>query len=107
MSPVAPLPEAEATDKTEQTYGRIKEMLGADVVPEPFLYYGRVPAFLQDFYMNSKKFIFTDGKLEAKKKALSDKLVELSVGELLGDAIRRIHEDRSVSALFKDAELKR
>ena len=44
---------------------------------------------------------------EAKKKALSDKLIELSVGELLGDAIRRIHEDRSVSALFRDAELKR
>lgn len=42
-----------------------------------------------------------------KRRALGDKLVMLSVGDLLGDAIRRIHEDRSVSALFKDAELKR
>ena len=42
-----------------------------------------------------------------KKRALGDKLVELSVGPLLGDAIRRIHEDRSVSAIFRRAEMKR
>ncbi|QDU63993.1 Alkyl hydroperoxide reductase AhpD [Planctomycetes bacterium Pan216] len=70
MSPVAPVSESEAVDKTAQTYGRIKEMLGSDTIPEPFLYYGRVPAFLQDFYMNVKKFVYTDGKLDAKLKAL-------------------------------------
>jgi len=42
-----------------------------------------------------------------KRRVLSDKLVELSVGPLLGDAIRRIHEDRSVSAIFRRAEMKR
>lgn len=44
---------------------------------------------------------------EDKKRVLSDKLVELSVGPLLGDAIRRIHENRSVSAIFRRAEMKR
>ena len=32
---------------------------------------------------------------------LADKLVELSVGELLGQAIRRIHDNESVSAIFR------
>ncbi|MBZ0171007.1 MAG: ribose-phosphate pyrophosphokinase [Phycisphaerales bacterium] len=44
---------------------------------------------------------------EDKRRVLSDKLVELSVGPLLGDAIRRIHENRSVSAIFRRAEMKR
>jgi alkyl hydroperoxide reductase subunit D len=70
MPSVQPLLESEATEKTEQTYGRIKEMLGTDSVPPPFLLYGRVPAFLQDFFMNSKRFVFTDGKLSAKTKGL-------------------------------------
>lgn len=70
MSRIAPLPEADAEGKTERTYGRIKEMLGADAVPEPFLMYGRVEAFLQDFYMNFKKFVFEDGQLDARTKAI-------------------------------------
>jgi len=32
---------------------------------------------------------------------LADKLIELSVGELLGQAIRRIHDNESVSAIFR------
>lgn len=67
---VTPLPEAEATNKVEQTYGRIKEMLGVEAVPEPFLLYGRVPAFLQDFYMNFKKFVLSDGALDANMHAV-------------------------------------
>jgi alkyl hydroperoxide reductase subunit D len=69
MPRIPPLPESDATDRTEQTYGRIKEMLGVDAVPEPFLYYGSVEPFLRDFYMNFKKFVFSDGKLDAKTKA--------------------------------------
>lgn len=34
--------------------------------------------------------------------AIRDRLVVLSVADLLGEAIKRIHEDSSVSALFKD-----
>ena len=70
MSRVAPLLEAEAQDKLERTYGRIKEMLGTENVPEPFLTYGRVEPFLQDFYMNFKKFVFSAGKLDEKMKAI-------------------------------------
>ncbi len=39
---------------------------------------------------------------------IRDKLVQLSVGQLLGEAIQRIHENRSVSALFgRTAGMKR
>lgn len=34
---------------------------------------------------------------------IQDKLVELSVAELLGEAVHRIHHNMSVSSLFKDA----
>ena len=70
MSRIQPLPESEAEGKLERTYGRIKEMLEADTVPEPFLTYGRFEAFLQDFYMNFKKFVYQDGALDAKTKAI-------------------------------------
>lgn len=69
MSNVAPVPESEADEKVAQTYGRIKESLGIDAVPPAYLTYGRVPAFLQDFYMNAKKFVFSDGKIDLKTKA--------------------------------------
>jgi alkyl hydroperoxide reductase subunit D len=68
MPRIAPLPETDASDKTEQTYGRIKEVLGADEVPAPFLVMGRVPAFLQDCYMNYKKFVLGDGKLTQRQR---------------------------------------
>ncbi|MEL6330151.1 MAG: ribose-phosphate pyrophosphokinase [Planctomycetota bacterium] len=44
---------------------------------------------------------------EERRTRLADKLVEVSVASLLGETIRSIHEDRSVSALFRHAELKR
>ena len=36
-------------------------------------------------------------------RPISDKLVILSVGQLLGEALHRIHHDLSVSALFRQA----
>ena len=36
-------------------------------------------------------------------RALEDKLVRLTVGRLLGEAVHRIHHDMSVSALFREA----
>lgn len=68
MPQIAPLLESEATDKTGQTYQRIKEVLEVDSVPAPFLLMGQVPAFLQDFYMNFKKFVLGDGKLSQKQR---------------------------------------
>ncbi|MGE5195513.1 MAG: carboxymuconolactone decarboxylase family protein [Deltaproteobacteria bacterium] len=69
MPRIAPVAESEASDKVAQTYERIGEMLEGAVIPAPFLLYARVPAFLQDFYMNFKKFAWTDGHLDARTKA--------------------------------------
>ncbi|MEZ6046872.1 MAG: carboxymuconolactone decarboxylase family protein [Planctomycetaceae bacterium] len=69
MTNLTPLPESEAQDKVAQTYERIKEMFDGEGIPEPFLIYGRVPAFLQDFYMNFKKFVLKEGKLDTLTKA--------------------------------------
>jgi alkyl hydroperoxide reductase subunit D len=66
-----PVPESAATDKVEQTYGRLHEMFeSADPLPEPFLLYASVPAFLQDFYMNFKKFCYSAGALDVQTKSL-------------------------------------
>lgn len=70
MSLISPVPEANAPEKAAQTYGRLREMFGTDTVPTPFLTMGRVPAFLADYYMNFKKFVFTAGKLSEAEKAM-------------------------------------
>jgi lipoyl-dependent peroxiredoxin subunit D len=80
MPRIAPVSEAEATDKVAQTYERIREMLEGAPIPAPFLRYGRVPAFLQDFYMNFKKFVWTEGHLDVKTKAT----IALAVSSTLG-----------------------
>ncbi|MES2793518.1 MAG: carboxymuconolactone decarboxylase family protein [Planctomycetota bacterium] len=69
MFPLAPLAESAADDKVAQTLGRLREMFGEQPLPEPFFVYAQVPAFLQDFYMNFKKFVWTDGHITAKTKA--------------------------------------
>lgn len=69
MPRIVPLAESEATDKVQQTYERIKELVGGPTVPEPFLAMGRVEPFLRDVYMNLKKFVWTDGAIDAKTKA--------------------------------------
>jgi alkyl hydroperoxide reductase subunit D len=66
---LAPVSDSEADEKVLQTYGRLRELFGDQPLPEPFYVYGRVPAFLQDFYMNFKKFVWTDGHITAKTKA--------------------------------------
>jgi alkyl hydroperoxide reductase subunit D len=68
MTRVLPLSEADATDKAAQTLERIRELFAEEPIPVPFLTYARVPAFLQDFYMNSKKFVWTDGHLDVATK---------------------------------------
>lgn len=66
---LVPVTEAQATEKVAQTYERIREMFGGGEIPEPMLMYGNVPAFLGDFYMNFKKFVYLDGALTALEKA--------------------------------------
>jgi alkyl hydroperoxide reductase subunit D len=71
MPRILPVPEASATDKVEQTYGRLRELFESSApLPEPFLLYARVPVFLQDFYMNFKKFCYAAGALDVRTKAL-------------------------------------
>ena len=47
-----------------------------------------------------EKVVITDTVPLGDKAELSDKIRVLSVAELLAEAIRRIHEDESVSSLF-------
>jgi alkyl hydroperoxide reductase subunit D len=69
MPRIKPIPVAAATDKVAQTYERIAEMFEGAAIPEPFLVYGNVPAFLQDFSMNFKKFVWTEGQLDVRTKS--------------------------------------
>ena len=65
---IPPLPETEADGDAAKLYGRVRDMLGADAVPALFLPMGRAPAFLSDFYMNLKKFVWKEGKLSRERK---------------------------------------
>ena len=67
---VSPVAEADAVDKAVQAYSRIKEVLGVDEVPEIFRYMGNVPSFVHDFFMNFRKFVLSEGKLNEKRKLL-------------------------------------
>ncbi len=67
---VSPIAEADAVDKAVQAYSRIKEVLGVDEVPEVFRYMANVPSFVHDFFMNFRKFVLSEGKLDEKRKLL-------------------------------------
>jgi alkyl hydroperoxide reductase subunit D len=54
---------------THPNFERIFEMLGDTPMPAPFEEYGRAPVFLQDFYMNFKRFVWNDGYLDTRTKA--------------------------------------
>lgn len=69
MLKLQPVSEAAAEGKVAQTYERLHDLLGEAPLPEPFLYMGAVEPFLRDFYMNSKKFVFSDGKIDVRTKA--------------------------------------
>lgn len=66
---LSPLDISAAPEKTAQTFSRVQEMFGSEPVPSPFLIYAHVEPFLRDFYMNFKKFVYTDGPLDARTKA--------------------------------------
>ena len=70
MTLVAPVPESDAVDKAAQAYTRIKEVLGVDEIPDIFGYMANVPAFVHDFFMNFRKFVLSEGKLDEKTKLL-------------------------------------
>jgi alkyl hydroperoxide reductase subunit D len=67
---IRPVADDQAPEKVAQTFGRLQEMLGEEKIPGPFRIYANVPAFLQDFYMNFKKFVFSPGKLDARTHSI-------------------------------------
>jgi len=48
------------------------------------------------------KQVVVTNTIPVKKELIGDKIVVLSIAELLGEAIKRIHEETSVSSLFED-----
>ncbi len=69
MPRLNPIEPGAAPEKVAQTYERLQELFGAAPLLAPFLIYGNVEPFLRDFYMNFKKFVYSDGALPAKTKA--------------------------------------
>jgi lipoyl-dependent peroxiredoxin subunit D len=63
-------PPAELSEKARATLERVAEALEGAAVPPAFQVHARSEAFVQDFHMNFKKFVLSDGKLPAKAKAL-------------------------------------
>ena len=70
MTLIQPVPESDAVDKAVQAYKRIKEVLGVEEIPPVFGYMANVPAFVHDFFMNFRKFVLSEGKLDEKTKLL-------------------------------------
>lgn len=70
MAFVEPVTDSAAEEKVVQVYERIREILGVQEIPEIFRVFANVPAFLQDFFMNFRKFVLGTGKLEEKRKLL-------------------------------------
>ncbi|MEQ9410412.1 MAG: carboxymuconolactone decarboxylase family protein [Fuerstiella sp.] len=67
---VSPVSEADAVDKAVQAFTRIREVLNVSEVPEVFRYMANVPTFVHDFFMNFRKFVLSEGKLDEKRKLL-------------------------------------
>ncbi|MCA9033883.1 MAG: carboxymuconolactone decarboxylase family protein [Planctomycetaceae bacterium] len=67
---IQPVNESDAVDKVAQTFERIREVLELSEVPEIFRYFANVPALLHDYFMNFRKFVLSEGKLDLKTKLL-------------------------------------
>lgn len=70
MSFVVPVAPDQASEKVQQVYDRIREVMGVTEIPEVFQYFATVPSFLHDFFMNFRKFVLSEGKLNEKRKLL-------------------------------------
>lgn len=70
MSRIPPVDTRSLTEKAAQTWERLTELFGADEIPPAFRIYAACPAFLQDFYMNFKKYCYSEGKLDGRTKAV-------------------------------------
>ena len=99
MSFVSAVAEADAVDKAVQAYARIKEVLGVEEVPEVFRYMANVPAFVHDFFMNFRKFVLSEGKLDQKSKLLIAAAVAGQAGSQTWlNFLKDLAEDRSATS---------
>lgn len=70
MPVVPPLPVEQAPQSTQDVYQRIAETIGDGKVPLGYQMMGHVEPFLQDSYMNARKFVHDGaGKLDEKTRA--------------------------------------
>ena len=65
-----PLAESQLDEKASETLLRLRDLFGEEPVPNAFLVYANVPAFMQDVYVNVKRFVLTAGKLDLQTKLL-------------------------------------
>lgn len=70
MALVTPVTPDQATDKVAQVYDRIREVMLVTEIPEVYQWLASVPSFLHDFFMNFRKFVLSEGKLDVKSKLL-------------------------------------
>ncbi len=70
MTFVKPPADQDVSEKVAQTYSRIREVLETEQIPEVFRCMAVVPPLLNDFFMNFRKFVLSDGKLNQKQKLL-------------------------------------
>ncbi|GIX05305.1 MAG: hypothetical protein KatS3mg114_1174 [Planctomycetaceae bacterium] len=75
-----PIREMQGSEKLTQTWERLQELFTGRAVPEPFAFYAHCSVFLQDFYMNFKKYCWNDGKLDSRSKAVVCYAVSASAG---------------------------
>lgn len=68
--PFEPIALDQANEAVARLYERFAEAAGVEALPEAFYLYGRSEPFLKDLFMNSKKFVFGDGAIDAKTRAL-------------------------------------
>ena len=66
---LSPIDPENASEDAAKLLDRVRDMLDGEDLPEPFLVYAHVEPFLKDFYMNFKKFVYTDGAIDAKTRS--------------------------------------
>lgn len=66
MARIEPVSADDVACRAAEVFERLHTLFdGAGPIPAPFFVYARVPAFLQDYYANFKRFVWNAGELDA------------------------------------------
>ena len=103
MPVVAPLAPEDAGESTAKIYDRITETVGNGRVSIGFQMMGRIEAYLQDSYMNCRKFVREGaGKLDEKQR----EAIALATSSAMNcTACVRSHAKAAGRAGFSDAQV--